>query len=1284
MGGGKTLSTSPTKAEALTLQSSVAGATIPWLRGQHRLPANLVWYGDFKATAHQESQGGKGGGGGGGSTSYTYSASLVMLLCHGTITAIPTVWNDKSATNLGALGMSMITGTIGQLPASVLAPHGVQKIGYSALAGISAAGYALGDSPSVPNHSFEVRHSSAFSVVGTTPDVDPTGAAADLLTDAIRGAGLPAGMLGDWTQWSDYCVAQGLLMSPLLTEQTQASDALQTIVDLTNAACFWSEGKLKVLPYGDQALTGNGRTYTPNTTPVYELDDTCFIFDEGEAPISVAIKTGDDRFNTVNVQYKDRSNGYNVAIATAKDLTDISVNGERVMDTITADWICDVKVARLVAEIKKQRSLLVVGEYTFRLPWHYALVECMDLLTLTDSVLMIDDLPVRVTKITEASDEELEITCEDYPAGMASAPLYPAQVPAGFSHDANASPGDALAPVIFELPGPLTTTGLELGIATAGASANWGGCQVWVSYDGTNYRQLAQLNGPSRFGLVATDSGSSLGLSINAGEQLIGGSSEDAENLATLMIVGDEYLAYEDATLTGPGAYSLTGLVRGAYGTPISVHASGTPWARADDRLARSGPLDVNLVGKSLYIKLCSFNVYGAGQQSLADVDPVSYTITGNMIGAQRAVAALGIRANQDTFTHASYSQGYIHGFDGSGSPQDVPGRISVNGVLQAVANGVLKTSQGPVAAFVVWDQSGTGFAMTSGTRPYVMARRTAADWEYDNDSVWTAFTPTGTHYIVGTVETGDTDTGSAPGIVAAAMWVQATTLDAMASVGGGGNYLHLRYSDDGGTTFTADHGKTPGAYLGQYVDFDEADSEDPTDYIWVKIAGTDGTPGTPGADGQTPYFHTKYSNDGGTTFTGGSGELPGAYLGTCTDFTMADPTTVGAYTWALIKGADGTNGTPGAAGSNGQTSYLHIKWSNDGGSTFTASSGETPGAYIGTCTDFNLADPTTVGAYIWALVKGANGTDGIPGTPGSDGLTSYLHVKWSNDGGSTFTASSGETPGSYIGTCTDFNVADPTTVGAYVWALVKGSNGTNGTNGANGADAITIQLSRYAATVPADSSGVVTDWSAAVTVVKVLKGSTDDTANWSLSRTNGSGVTSTLSGTTLTVSAVTGDAGTVDITATRSGFATLTASFSVSKAKSAVAGTGVINNTVVTSFVTHAAPATAGVKFNADGTVTRRNNAGTYVATNPWYSPTTSGIGSSYWIKLVPRSGAATLSAGTINSVLALSSTLTWEMAIASGASTKSGAFDYYLFSDSGGLNTVATGTISMSVDTT
>ena len=71
-----------------------------------------------------------------------------------------------------------------------------------------------------------------------------------------------------------------------------------------------------------------------------------------------------------------------------------------------------------------------------------------------------------------------------------------------------------------------------------------------------------------------------------------------------------------------------------------------------------------------------------------------------------------------------------------------------------------------------------------------------------------------------------------------------------------------------------------------------------------------------------------------------------------------------------------------GADGTNGSTSYLHIKYSNDGGQSFTAKNGETVGDYIGQCTDFNKSAPSSPSAYKWSKMKGEQGRNG------ADGLT--------------------------------------------------------------------------------------------------------------------------------------------------------------------------------------------------------------------------------------------------------------------------------------------------------
>lgn len=100
----------------------------------------------------------------------------------------------------------------------------------------------------------------------------------------------------------------------------------------------------------------------------------------------------------------------------------------------------------------------------------------------------------------------------------------------------------------------------------------------------------------------------------------------------------------------------------------------------------------------------------------------------------------------------------------------------------------------------------------------------------------------------------------------------------------------------------------------------------------------------------------------------------------------------------------DGTNGTPGAAGKDGKTSYFHVKYSNDGGKTFTSNSGEDTGIYMGSYTDYTETDSTDVKKYNWVKVKGDKGDTGQKGQNAKNlSITPSSQYFKSTDGGKTF-----------------------------------------------------------------------------------------------------------------------------------------------------------------------------------------------------------------------------------------------------------------------------------------
>ena len=153
------------------------------------------------------------------------------------------------------------------------------------------------------------------------------------------------------------------------------------------------------------------------------------------------------------------------------------------------------------------------------------------------------------------------------------------------------------------------------------------------------------------------------------------------------------------------------------------------------------------------------------------------------------------------------------------------------------------------------------------------------------------------------------------------------------------------------------------------------------------------------------------------------------------------------------LQGPQGEQGIPGSKGDNGNTSYFHIKYSSVASPTSASQMTETPSTYIGTYVDFTANDSNDPKKYTWHRFEGLQGPKGEQGIPGvgTDGKTTYLHIKYSNDGGKTFTANNGETVGDYIGFCTDFSETDPTSVSSYTWSKIKGEPGKDGSKGDRG-----------------------------------------------------------------------------------------------------------------------------------------------------------------------------------------------------------------------------------------
>ena len=548
---------------------------------------------------------------------------------------------------------------------------GGRALPYSGIAYAACASYDLGGSATLGNHTFEI--------IGTGPrqngyDVNPLDVISDFSTNVNYGANF--NYLGSITAAWNYCQANGIYISPVLDAQQPAANWLQKFASIANVGLVWSQGTLKFVPYGDQTITGNGATYTPNITPLYALTDDDFQGTNGD-PVKVSRKRQSDAFNAVQVEFLNRANEYNIEIAQVKDQDNIEKFGLRNMPTITLHEVCQASIAKLIAQQVLQRQLYIRNEYTFDLSWKYDLLEPMDIVSLTDSVLGLNNTPVRIISIAESADGLLTMVAEEMPFGVAQPAQYPPTVTGGGSTNFNVVSPAANIPLILSPPFELATNTLEMWLAVSGP-IGWGGCYIWASSDGNTYKQVGVQIGNSRIGKLSaalaigtdpdTTHTAAVDLSSSRG-QLYSGTQADADTFRTLCYVGGEYLSYQTATLTSASHYNLTYLRRGAYNSPILAHSSGDTFIRVDDGIFKL-PYTADQIGKLIYVKLQSFNPYQGGVLDLANITPSVFYAPSPPLPPNVANLAVQQNGTVVIFSWKQVSDYALKGYDIGYAPQ--------------------------------------------------------------------------------------------------------------------------------------------------------------------------------------------------------------------------------------------------------------------------------------------------------------------------------------------------------------------------------------------------------------------------------------------------------------------------------------------------------------------------------------------------------------------------------------------------------------------------------------
>jgi phage terminase large subunit-like protein len=411
----------------------------------------------------------------------------------------------------------------------------------------------------------------------------------------------------------------------------------------------------------------------------------------------------------------DRADAYNPAIAEAQDDAAIGLVGLRPSGAKQLHLLCDRRAALASAQLQLGRSQ-VRNLYSFTLDRKYILLDPMDIVAISDPGLGLAAQWVRIREITENDDRSLSVVAEEYLAGTGAAPRYGHQTGTGYAPNFNADPGNALVPVFMDVPAQLVQTlGCEGWLATNGGPL-WGGCEVWISSDAVSFHYAGTLQGGSVMGTLASSlpSGSdpdtantlAVDLSVSRGV-LLAGTQADADTGSTICFVDGEYIAYEQATLTGQYRYDLGKhgasagyLRRGQYGSTIAAHAAGTNFVRLRKGTVFALPYDKSQIGTTIHVRLLSFNLWGGGRQTLDAVPSYAHTV-GGVAPALSSVGALALASdlNPGAATASASSQGNPGGATASGTGMLVALVTTIGGAVLVSVNGSFGPGLGSPAA---------------------------------------------------------------------------------------------------------------------------------------------------------------------------------------------------------------------------------------------------------------------------------------------------------------------------------------------------------------------------------------------------------------------------------------------------------------------------------------------------------------------------------------------------------------------------------------------------------
>lgn len=609
------------RVDEIRLQGAQQGSPIPIIYGRNRTAGTIIWATGLIESSETSTVGGKGGGGGATTTEYSYSTSLAVLVCEGTITKIRRIWANEeviydwrtggSPTYASFLDSSKVRVYLGSQTAADAAIEADKGLGnvpafkgtvYVVFEGLPLAEFGN----QIPNFTFEVESAHV--------DLE------EALEDVVSRVGLSAGEY-DFSSVAGY-PTRGLVVGA----RTEAGRVLEAFAKANFFEIVESQGSIKaVVRDGVSVLSIPAEDI--GAAEYGDVDAMRFVettrAEETELPREFI------------VGYQSEAIDFLQWTQTARRTVRYSENQEQITFPmgLEDDW------ARYLSDAFLMERWASRSSHKFTLPYEYLRLDPGDVVTIPDE--SGSTRAVRILEMSMGMIAQIEVLAVDDDPIIYVDPGLPASVPTGGGAGVSVTGvADLLA---FETNAVIDglTDSPQLGFVAGRDSPGWKGGDAQIDpmifeYEGGSVRTVAEFFSSGTFGYSTNDANgvlldlypagvgiqnlfTDLDVTNTVRVTLVNGTlssctyDEMVAEGRNFAILGREILQFQTATLISGSTYELSNLLRYRRGTDyllalaqlglLTVHDQQDPFILVNTKV-KNFPFDPASIGSDYSFRL--------------------------------------------------------------------------------------------------------------------------------------------------------------------------------------------------------------------------------------------------------------------------------------------------------------------------------------------------------------------------------------------------------------------------------------------------------------------------------------------------------------------------------------------------------------------------------------------------------------------------------------------------------------------------------------------------------